>query len=108
RSRSSVFGSTSQSLIVSPARATADGTEKQVYAGITTSRRLEPRRNALKRIARAARPEETKKGFWTPRRAAKSSARPPPPLWKSDGSPLHAGSGAPAGATRRNRLKECS
>ena len=74
RSRSSVLGSTSQSLIVSPARATADGTEKHVYAGTITSRRSEPCRIALRRIARAARPDETKNGFCTPRRSRRSAA----------------------------------
>ena len=63
RSRSSVLGSTSQSRIVRPARATADGTEKHVYAGITTSRRSEPCRSAFRRIVRAARPDKTKNGF---------------------------------------------
>ena len=57
-----------------------------------------------------ARPEETKNGFCTPRRSPRSSASPwrSPTLRKIEGSTLRAGSGAPAGATRRKRLTEYS
>ena len=109
RSRSRVLGSTSQSLITSPARATADGTEKQVYAGITTSRRFEPCCNAWRKTASAARPEETRNGFWVPRRPRRSSTSPrsSPELGRAERREVRNGNGAPAGATRRNRLKEC-
>ena len=102
-SRSSVFGSTSHSRIFKPARATAEPTEKQVYAGMTTSRRPEHPRNAFRSTVNAARPERSRNTWCLSRRRERcsSSRRESPRRREPDERIALMGSGAPAGAVRR-------